>query len=145
MGIRETLQDALVNANNERIRWHETVQDFDNELVGLKANLQRAETNKAGADSVHKTADEKYRELLTHSNGLTDHSARQALTPEVENLARNVNFTVGNVQVAGEEVRQWRRRVGDVETRRASAQMSLTAATERWEQIKKQIEDLNRS
>jgi hypothetical protein len=84
MGIRETLQDALVNANNERIKWHSTVRDYDNVLVGLKADLQRAQTKKAGADSVHKTANEKYRELLAYSNGLTDQGARQALGSEVE-------------------------------------------------------------
>jgi hypothetical protein len=143
MGIRETLQEALVNANNERIKWHDVVQNHDNDLVELKANLQRAETKKAGADSIHKTADEKYHELLTFSNSRTDQNARQALSSQVETLAQNVNFTVGTVQAAGEEVRQWRRKVEQGETQRASAQMSLTAATERWEQIKKQIEDLN--
>jgi chromosome segregation ATPase len=143
MGIRETLQDALVNANNERIKWHSTVRDYDNVLVGLKADLQRAQTKKAGADSVHKTANEKYRELLAYSNGLTDQGARQALSSEVENLAQNVNSTIRNVQVAGEEARQQQRKVDEIETLRASAQISLTTATERWEQIKKQIEDLN--
>ncbi len=110
----------------------------------LKANLQRAETKKAGADSIHKTADGKYRELLAYSNGLADQNAMEALSSQVEALAQNVNFTVGSVQAAGEEVRQWRRKVEQIETQRASARLSLKAATERWEQIKKQIEDLNR-
>jgi hypothetical protein len=54
-----------------------------------------------------------------------------------------VNSTVRNVQEAGEEARQQQRKVDEIETPRASAQISLTTATERWEQIKKQIEDLN--
>jgi hypothetical protein len=143
MGIRETLQNALVNANNERHKWHDTVQNYDGVLVGLKAKLQHAETKKAGADSVHKTASDEYRELLAHSNA-QDHSAQQALAPEIDNLVRNVNFTLGIVHAAGEEVRQEQRKVEEIQTLRASAQMSLTAATERWEQIKKQIEDANR-
>jgi hypothetical protein len=144
MGIRETLQNALMNANNERIKWHDTVQNYDNVLVSLKANLQRAETKKAGTDSVHKTASDEYHALLAHSNALKDQSAQQALSFELENLSRNVNFTVGVVQTAGEEVRQQQRKVEEIQTLRASAWISLTAATERWEQIKKQIEDLNR-
>jgi phage shock protein A len=144
MGIRETLQDALVSANNERIKWHDAVQNFDHDLVGLKADLQRAETKKAGADSVLKTADEKYRELLAYSNRLTDQNATQALSSEIETLAQNVTFTVRNVQDAGEEARQVRRTMDQLETRRASAETNHAAATERWEQIKKQIvEGLN--
>lgn len=143
MGIRETLQDALANANHERFKWHDAVQNFDNELVGLKASLQSAESKKTGADGVHKAADEKYRELLTYSNNLTDQDAKRALSSEIETLAQNVNFTLGVVRMAGEELRQVQRTVEQLKTRRASAQMSLTAATERWEQIKKQIEGLN--
>jgi len=144
VGIRETLQDALTNANNERLKWHDTIQNHDRELVNLRANLQRAETKKAGADSFHKAADAKYRELLAYSNNLADQDAKRALTPEIETLAQNVNLTVRNVQEAGEEARSRQRNVIQIEARRASAQTNLQAATERWDQIRKQIEDLNR-
>jgi hypothetical protein len=143
VAIQDTLQEALVNANYERIKWHDALQNYDNALVELKASLQLAESKKTGADGIHKTANEKYRELLAYSNSLADQCAQQALSFEIENLARDVNSTVGFVQAAGDEMRRWRRKVEELETRRASAQMSLTAATERWEQIKKQIVDLN--
>jgi hypothetical protein len=143
MGIRETLQDALVNANNERIKWHDVVQGYDDQLVGLKAKLGRAETEKAGADRIHKDAEEEYRGLMAHAGRQTDQQAQQALSPEIERLAQNVNFTIRTVQVAGERVRCQREEIEELQRQRASAQINLTLASERWEQIKKQIEDLN--
>jgi hypothetical protein len=142
MGIGEPLQEALVNANNERINWHDAVQDLDGELVELRATLRSAETKKAGADSIHKAADEKYHELLAFSNNSMDQDGKRALGPQIEVLAGNVNFTVGSVREAGEEVQRRRREMEKVEKQRTVAQLNLNAATERWEQIKKQIAEL---
>ncbi len=144
MGIRETLQDALVEANNERHNRHGIVQNLDGRLIDLKANLQRAQTQKAGVGMLHEATELKYRELLNHSNGLTDQAARGALAPEIEKLSLEVNTMTGNLQHAGEVVWQWQRQVTQAETEHASAQINLEIATDRWEQIKKQIEDLNR-
>ena len=63
---------------------------------------------------------------------MEDQKARHALISQVENLAREINFTVGNVQAAGEEARQLRRKVEEAETDRASAERSLASATEGW-------------
>ena len=83
-----------------------------------------------------KTADEKYRELLAFSNNSPDEATRRALSAEVATLAQNVNSTVNGVKEAGDEVRREHRNVEKLESRRARAQLSLDAATERWEQIK---------
>ena len=52
---------------------------------------------------------------------------------------------VRNVQCMGETERDYQRQISQAEIKHASAQANLVAATERWEQIKKQIEDLNRN
>jgi hypothetical protein len=66
MGIRETLQETLVRANNERINQHGVVQNLEGRLVELKVELQRAQTQKAGADAINQTVTNKYRELLDY-------------------------------------------------------------------------------
>jgi hypothetical protein len=145
MGIQETLQEALVNANNERHELHAALQEHDDDLVQLKANLQRAETEKAGAEIIHRKADEKYRELLDHGNKpTTDHSHRSALSPEIQKLAEQASFTTRLVQNAGNAVRRYQREVTQAEEKRTVAYGNLLKATDCWEQIKKQITDLNR-
>jgi hypothetical protein len=66
MGIRETLQETLVRANNERINQHGVVQNLEGRLVELKVELQRTQTQKAGADAINQTVTNKYRELLDY-------------------------------------------------------------------------------
>jgi chromosome segregation ATPase len=142
MGLRETLQAALVSANNERIKWHDQVQDYDNELVDSKAALRRVEEENAGADRLHKDAVEKHQELLKHRNQLPDEAGRRALDAEIAKLAGNVNFTVEALGIARERVRQRQNEVQALESKRASAQKSEQVASERWEQIRKQLADL---
>jgi hypothetical protein len=144
MSIGEILQEALFNANQERLKWHYAVQALDSDLVDLRAHLQRAETTKAGADNIHKAADEKYRALLEFCNNpATDPDTKRALGPQIETFVQNVNFTVRNVREAGDEMRRRRRDMEEIEKRRAVAQSNLTTAAERWEQIKKQLAELN--
>ena len=144
MGIRETLQEALVNANNERHAWHAALQGHDDDLVQLRANLQRAETEKAGAEIIHRKADEKYRELLDHiNNPSTGQASKSALNSEVEKLAQETTATTQQVQSAGNAVRQCQREVEQSEAKRTVAYENLLKETERWEQIKKQIAELN--
>ena len=139
MGIKETLQDAFVKANNERHNWHEAVQGHDSVILGLKTQLQRARTQKAGVEMLHTTATSKYNELREHIGKLSDESAKSALRPDMEDSLQEANMMVRNLARAGEAERDCQREISEAEMKRTSA-----AATERWEQIKKQIEDLNR-
>jgi hypothetical protein len=122
MGIRETLQETLVRANNERINQHGVVQNLEGRLVELKMELQRAQTQKAGADATNQTVTNKYRELLDYCNGLNDQSARNAIAaPKQQAAARNA-------AAAAENLRQWQRRLTELETQRAAAQANLRDA-----------------
>jgi len=62
---------------------------------------------------------------------LGDQKARHALISQVENLAREVNFTVGNVQAAGEEARQcrgkWKKQKRIVPAQRGASLKPLSA------------------
>jgi chromosome segregation ATPase len=144
MGIHETLQEALERANNERHNCYDRVQGYEAEILDLKVNLQRAQTQKAGVDMLHKTATSKHDELCEHVGKLSDESARNALRPDIEECAQEVNMIVRNLQRMGEAERECQRQILQAETRRASALTNLAVATERWEHIKKQIENLNR-
>jgi hypothetical protein len=57
---------------------------------------------------------------------------------------KEANTMVRNLQRMGEAERECQRQILQAESKRASALANLAAATERWEQIKKQIEELNR-
>ncbi len=145
MGIHETLQEALERANNERHNRSAAVQDCDGEIANLRLNLQRTQTQKAGVEMLHRAATSKYNELREHVGRLPDESARNALRPDIEQCMQEANTMVRNVQCMGETERDYQRQISQAEIKHASAQANLVAATERWEQIKKQIEDLNRN
>src|SRR5713101_5157134 len=97
--LRATLQDALVNANDSRLACYENVSDYNNRIVQVRTNLQRAETEKAKADFANKQALEKYQALLNHSESLTDSSTQNALRVEVSNLAAAQYETHRKVQI----------------------------------------------
>jgi chromosome segregation ATPase len=142
MGIAQTLQESLERANSERFRWHDTVQEFDHKIVELKATAQRAKAQKDSVTSVHDDLRAKYHELRNYCNGLTDPDARNALAPDLEERAQEVNRMVRRMHEADEAYRQWQRKVADFEGDRANAFTNLTRATQRWEQIQTQIANL---
>jgi hypothetical protein len=141
MGVQELLQNALVGANNERIAGHGTVQMYDRQILELKAALEKAQSTKAAMAAVRDVADKNYRELLDYSNSRTEQSERDALSPDIERLAQEVTAATIRVRPADEAVRQAQRRLTDFERDRAVAQMNLKTATERWEQIRKQLDE----
>jgi hypothetical protein len=143
MGIKETLQESLVEANNEKFRCHDLVQVYEGQLVDLKQILKRAEAKKASADIAHQTHRAKHDELLLYCNSLVEQGARNALLPDIERLVNEVNASVRDLQFAGEVVRQRQKELERAQTMAAAANASLLAATDRWEQIRKQIDDLN--
>jgi len=90
----------------------------------------------------NQTVTKKYRELLDYCNSLRDQSARNAVAPELEQQSLQQHAAVRNAAAAAENVRQWQRRLTEVESERAAAQANLNVLTDRWEAIRKQIEDL---
>jgi septal ring factor EnvC (AmiA/AmiB activator) len=82
--------------------------------------------------------------LLNYNNGLPDTDAKRVLLPDIEERAQEINRMAKDIQAAGEAVRQQQRQLTAAETEHASASANLSTATERWEQIRKQIERLNR-
>jgi hypothetical protein len=144
MSIRDTLQNALIGANNERLNWHHKLEEYDARLIQLKANRQRAETQKAGAVMIRDAADQKHREAVNYSNGLTDQYQKNALRSEIERLAGEITITSGYVGEADEMVRGWQRQITDLDKDRAVAQMNSDAAHEKWSQIRKQLDDVTR-
>jgi hypothetical protein len=143
MSIKETLQESLVTANNEKFKWHDLVQAHDAQLLDIKVRLKRAEAKKASADIAQQTRRAKHDELLTYCNGLTDQGARNALMPDIERLSQEVNTSVRAVQSESEVVRRHQRELEQNQTQRAVAYASLLAATDRWEEIRKQIAGLD--
>jgi tRNA A37 N6-isopentenylltransferase MiaA len=61
------------------------------------------------------------------------------LAPDIEARAQEINRMVRRVAEAEEVFRHWKRQMSETETERASTQSSLMRATERWEQIQRQI------
>src|ERR1700687_5793903 len=90
-GVKETLQESLVTANDEKFRWHDLVQERDRQIVDLTLQLKRAAARKANVDIVHRTRRGKHDELLTYCNRLTEQGARNALLPDIERLAGELN------------------------------------------------------
>jgi hypothetical protein len=143
MGIRETLQDALVGANNDRIEKLEFVQELNSRALDFKIALQRAETQRASFDSVRDLAKEKYREFLDYANTLSDPDARNALGPEIDRLVRESNSATRNASVAFEATRDARIAMDKLLREQAVAQANLDTANRHWEQIKKQLGQLS--
>lgn len=139
MGIAETLQESLVNANNERHNWHNIVQGFDGRILDVKISVQRAQSHKDSLSMVHEDCKTKYVELLNYTNGLTDADAKSALAPDLEERAQEVTRMVRRVHEAEESLRHWQRKLTDTGTERANASARLAGATQRWEQIQTQI------
>jgi predicted nucleic acid-binding Zn-ribbon protein len=143
--VRDALQDALVRANQKRFDCHDAVSKCQLRIVDLKANVQPAATEKAKADFANADVMKKYRALLDHCNGLTDQAARNALTEEIEALAKTQHTTHQRAQVAAEAVRERQRDVVEAETELGVAENNLKITSEHWSQIAKQIVDLQGS
>jgi hypothetical protein len=143
MGIRETLQEALVNANNHRHECHVAIQNLDSRLVQAKATLEKAKSNKIGADEINQRAIKDHQALTEHCGKLQDPAAREALHPDINRLGLEQNAALRNAIRADEAYRQHQSSFSELEKERVAANARLTAATGRWEQIRKQIEDLN--
>src|SRR5277367_4800703 len=86
VGIKETLQEALVNANNERHDCHAKLQDCDNRLVQEEANLEKAKAVKLGADEINENAIKEHQDLVKHLGTLDTPVARDAIHPEISRL-----------------------------------------------------------
>ena len=143
MGIRETLQEALVNANNHRHACHTATQNLDSRLVQAKSALEKAKSNKIGADEINQTAIKDHQALIEHCGKLQDPAAREALHPEINRLGLEQHAALRNAIRADEVYRQHQSSFSELEKERAAAEARVAAATDRWEQIGKQIEDLN--
>jgi len=117
------------------------VQVYDSQLINFKVALQRAQTEKASVATVRDTAAKNYRELLDYSNSRTDENERNSLSHELERLAQEVNRATATHGVADQMVRQAQKQMADIERDRAVAQSNCTLATERWEQIRKQLDE----
>ncbi len=105
-----------------------------------KVALTRAESERASRATVRDTADRDHRELLNYCNGKTD-TESNALSPQLERLAQELSRATINLRTAGDAVRQAQRRMAEIERDRAVAQSNLNLATERWEQIPKQLDE----
>jgi chromosome segregation ATPase len=139
MGVRELLQEALANANQDRFAKHGVVQTYESQLVQLKASLRQAETVRLGMVSVRDAAHRNYRELLDYCNNL-ELGQRSSLSPELERLSQELNRATRNLTQADDALRQTQRYLTELERDCAVAQSNLTVATERWEQIRKQLD-----
>jgi hypothetical protein len=140
-GVRNALQNALDSAKLERATKHSLFQNCDLRLVQLKAQSQKAQAEKAGADMIRGAADRDYRELLKYYDSRTNQNEINSLSHEVEWLAREVTTATRNVLVAGEAVRDCEARMAEVERDRAVPQINFDSATERWSQIRTQLDD----
>jgi chromosome segregation ATPase len=142
MALRETLQAALVNANNERIALHARLQEHDLSL--WQVSVHDAEAEKASVAEFHAKADGDYRELLTYVNSRTDENERNSLMPEVERLARAVNASTMALHEASEKARGCQSHLAQRQAQRAAIEQELNRVTQRWEAIRQQIEGFNK-
>ena len=141
MEIRDLLQQALQTASNERIAASSVVQTHEIHLAQFKSSVQSAQTERASMAMIHDAADKNYRKLLDYCNSRTDQSDRNSLSAEIERLAQEVSKTAVNLRMADDAVRRAQSRMSDMERDRSVAQANLSLATERWEQIRKQLNE----
>jgi hypothetical protein len=73
---------------------------------------------------------------------LNDQVARNAIAPELDQLTQQQHAAFRDAAAAAENVRHRQRQFTDAETQRAAALINLNTLTDRWESIRKQIEDL---
>ena len=143
VGLRETLQQALVNANDHRLACHEALQECDSELVQAKANLEKAHSCKLGADEINQTAVRDQQALAAYCAKFEDPKARDALHPAINRLGVEQRVALRNSIKADEAFRRCQSTFTEIENRRTGAQQRLDRATERWEQIRKQVEQIS--
>ena len=139
MSIRDNLQNALEAANSERIQASERVQEFDNQLVQLKAKTGNARAKLAVVNETCEKADKNYQKFREYC-GSSSPDARNALELELRRLAQDQHVAVLSVQSAENSIRHLQRNIIDLERTRAGAQGNFLAANTRWEQIKKELE-----
>jgi hypothetical protein len=145
VGIKETLQEALVNANNERHACHAKLQDCDSRLVQAKVNLEKARTLKLGAEEINENAVKAHQELVKYSGTLQEPSARDAIHPEINRLGVEQSFALREAISAGKAYDQQQSLFAELEKERSAAHARLLETTERWNEINKQIANLNQS
>jgi len=75
------------------------------------------------------------------TDGMKFHAPTHAceLSAELERLTQKLNTATVNVRIADEIVRQAQSNMEDLQHNRVVAQGNLDLATQRWEQIRKQI------
>lgn len=139
VGIRETLQEALVNANNERHACHNRLQDCDHKLVLVKADLEKAKAHKSGADEINDRAIKEHQALIKFAGAQSEPSVRDALYPEINRLGVEQNIALRNAIRADTIYRQKQSECAEVAKERIAAQNYFDTATNRWEEIRKQI------
>jgi hypothetical protein len=145
VGLRETLQQALVNANTERFGYHEKIQDCESRLLNAKSNLEKVKANKIGAEQILQDAIRDHEELVKFSNKSADPAVRVALAPEINRLGAEQSIALRNSIRADATLQHWQSQVSEIVREGTVVQKNLDAATERWEQIRKQVDQLSAS
>jgi hypothetical protein len=143
VGLRETLQEALVNANNKRHECQSALQNCDSDLVQAKTDLEKARERKALADEIHQTAITDYRTLFNHSNSQPEVAARVALQDEINRLALEQTTAQRDAIKAAETLRTAQQAVSKADQSRSVALTRVNQANEGWEEIRKQIDQLS--